>query len=518
MSGAPPSRRLARRIAMVLALVVISAGCRGAVKREIHPVTPEGLRAVEKSSTKHLKAHLKSGELLVFDEWSFTQGGIVGHGVRHSVDRSEQTRQAFREPFSNIALIETNEQRLPASAAIMAIVTGASLGLTTLCIVDPKACFGSCPTFYVAGADGELRLSAEGFSDAIAPSLEKSDVDALWGWKPAPDELRVVMRNEALETHVVRGVELLALPLGDVDEAVQMTTGEYRGVASLHAPTSCEAEQGDCTALVTSSDRQEWYSTSDGEDLGSREHIELRFEELPQGELALLLRFRQSLLTTFLFYTMLGYLGEQTGEVFAALERGVLPFDPLAEFNDAIGWIEVEAWDPTTSEWRAVGRTTEAGPLAKNTVALALPAWAGSRDVRVRLDVTRANWRFEQLAVAALGAPITPKVLRPVTAKTLAGEDVVGALHDPARTVVTMPGEEVELTFESPGAGPHAYLLRSRGYYIEWMRDEWVAEEDPVRAAIMMASPRRALRLLAPEFKERELQMEQVFWGSKYER
>ena len=61
-----------------------------------------------------------------------------------------------------------------------------------------------------------------------------------------------------------------------------------------------------------------------------------------------------------------------------------------------------------------------------------------------------------------------------------------------------------------------ARFLESRGYYIEWMRDEWLAEEDPVRAALMTADPEGALRLLAPEFKKTEGDMEDVFWRSRY--
>ena len=50
------------------------------------------------------------------------------------------------------------------------------------------------------------------------------------------------------------------------------------------------------------------------------------------------------------------------------------------------------------------------------------------------------------------------------------------------------------------------------------MRDEWGAGEDLPRAALLFRSPRRALRLLAPEFKRSEPEMEDVFWRSRHVR
>jgi hypothetical protein len=50
------------------------------------------------------------------------------------------------------------------------------------------------------------------------------------------------------------------------------------------------------------------------------------------------------------------------------------------------------------------------------------------------------------------------------------------------------------------------------------MRDEWLVDEDPARAAMMLADPKRALRVLAPEFKKREAEMDRLFWNSRYAR
>ena len=60
-------------------------------------------------------------------------------------------------------------------------------------------------------------------------------------------------------------------------------------------------------------------------------------------------------------------------------------------------------------------------------------------------------------------------------------------------------------------------FLETRGYYLEWMRSEWLAEEDRRMAAGMFLDPAGSLRRLAPAFKAAEPALEASFWGSKYE-
>jgi hypothetical protein len=96
-------------------------------------------------------------------------------------------------------------------------------------------------------------------------------------------------------------------------------------------------------------------------------------------------------------------------------------------------------------------------------------------------------------------------------------EEAREELIDPARTLVTLPGDEYTMVYRLP-EDPERFelFLESRGYYLEWMRDEWIAEENPARAAMMFVDPDRALRAMAPEFKRGEAEMEASFWGSRY--
>src|SRR5205823_7679339 len=74
-----------------------------------------------------------------------------------------------------------------------------------------KVIFGSCPTVYADTGTGP-ELQAEGFSYAIAPLLEQRDVDALRVRPDSGGVLRLELRNEALETHFINSIQLLAVP------------------------------------------------------------------------------------------------------------------------------------------------------------------------------------------------------------------------------------------------------------------------------------------------------------------
>src|SRR5262249_10109553 len=145
-------------------------------------------------------------------------------------------------------------------------------GFAVFCLTHTKSCFGSCPTFYVDG-----QLLAEGFSDAVAPALEATDLDALWRVQPSGRELALRMTNEALETHVVQHVRLLAAPRPPGGRVVATQTGELYGATGLASPTRCAAEEGDCTAAVRELDGRERFGTTDEHDLAARELIELEF-------------------------------------------------------------------------------------------------------------------------------------------------------------------------------------------------------------------------------------------------
>ena len=134
------------------------------------------------------------------------------------------------------------------------------------------------------------------------------------------------------------------------------------------------------------------------------------------------------------------------------------------------------------------------GPLATDVVVVPLPADATGR---IRLRLARGHWRIDYLASARLGARVEPFAVEP---------SVAGArTFQPAQApLVTRPGDVHTYAFSlPPDAGRYELFLESQGYYLEWMRDEWLPEENPARAAQLVLNPEQLLRDVAPEFKKR---------------
>ncbi|MCK5652049.1 MAG: hypothetical protein KAJ42_11755, partial [Gemmatimonadetes bacterium] len=452
---------------------------------------------------------------------------LDGYGVRYAVDRTPGSPRDISLPLDSIALLEANRRRTVSRFAMsgLSVWTVLSTGVVVMCTADPKACFGSCPTFYLEDGASE-ELVAEGFSSSIARVLEERDVDML----PVPAgpgrDYSLLMRNEAPETHAVRWLRLLAVPRTSGRSVYLTTQGGFREGSPVLEPTVCRADgmadTNGCTSMVRAPDGFEYFSSSDSLDLATRELVELEFPNLPVGEeVGILIRGRASLLSTFLFYQSIAYLGEDAGEWLAALERG----DPglasrVMGLPRALGTVDVLM--KRGEEWEEVGSFGEAGPIASDEQVVGLGTHPGG-PVRVRLRMAKGAWRIDRVGLVQLGETLEPLVLHPTGVEPVSGdtpdEVALSRLLDPNRHLVTQRGDAYRIHFRLPANEPDlALFLDSRGYYYEWMRGEWAGEENPAMAALIFSDPEAALRRMAPTFKAREAGMEETFWSSRFRR
>jgi hypothetical protein len=417
-----------------------------------------------------------------------------------------------------VAVFETNKISPSESITALSVLTGASLALTGYCLTMPKACFGSCPTFYAPTGTDTL-LQAEGFSSSIAPSLERTDVDALYRAEATGGSFDLRMTNEALETHVVRTANLLAVPRPAGGRTVQATDGTFWQVRDLRPPTACAAPEGRCRPEVARFDGRERYSRADSTNLATKETLTLTFDAVPNRRVGLIVGARQTLLTTYLLYQTLAYMGEDVGSWMARLERNQENIRQ-ADVKELLGGIEVWAPASENDAWTKVGEVGEHGPLATDVHFLPLPPSPDST-VTLQLRLTKGNWRLDYLALAGLGRRVEPRRLSPaaVTRNGTPAPEARSKLLDSTKTLVTFPGDEYTLSYDLPTGGTsHELFLESRGYYLEWMREKWTEETNPERVADMLFAPERMMRTLAPEFKAVEPEMEEAFWNSRYER
>jgi len=128
-------------------------------------------------------------------------------------------------------------------------------------------------------------------------------------------------------------------------------------------------------------------------------------------------------------------------------------------------------------------------------------------------------WRIDYIALVELIEQVKPERIYPyvVLKDSLEDKEALLTLLDPEKFLITFPGDNYILKYKLPEKhGDYELFLESRGYYLEWMREEWIKEENPFLLAEMIFSPERTLKRLAPEFKRIESQMEEIFWRSKY--
>jgi hypothetical protein len=507
-----------------LLLVAILVGCSGfeTVKREL--TAPSAFQKLSESQLKDmqkkspfLKAHMQNGNVYVLKTWFIDslRQQVIGEGTLFNARCDTLMQGPFQVGLDSVAIFETNVLKTSGTVTALTVFTGITAAIAVYCISNPKACFGSCPTFYVSDGDS-LRLQAEGFSASIAPSLEATDVDALYFASASGKNLDIEMRNEALETHVVRYVNLLAVPKTKHHRIFADLAGRFWDSPMQISPFSAKGPEGDCLTPLLYADHHERYSRADSTDLSTKEIIELEFADVPDQACGLVIGCRQTLLSTYLLYQTYAYMGNNAGYWFAQIERRKIK-ENQNSIKKILGGIEI-LYQDAPGEWKAMGQINEQGPLATDFHLVPLDRIT-NKTAKIRLRMTKGNWRIDYVTLALLMPPVQAIRLRPqIVLKNGRFDDHARAmLWDPAKALTTLPGDTYTLRYKLPeGMDGYELFLESRGYYLEWIRKEWIAEENPYLLAEMFFNPQAALKGLAPEFKRVEAEMEDCFWRSRY--
>jgi hypothetical protein len=471
-----------------------------------------------------LKAHMRNGDVYIFgEEWlvDTITNELVAYGAHYDFNRNKKAEQICKLPLDEVAIFETNmkiDTHKNGKIAALSILAALDVGLGIVCLTTPKACFGSCPTFYMDPTQDFHYSDAEGFSNAIAPCLEYTDIDALNN--PSVDGLfSITMKNEAQETHCVNDLQLLAYPRSAGQRVFHSRSDKFYLCEGSVPPTLAVGSEGECTALVSNRDGIERFRLANETDLATREEVILEFEN-PVGadQLGLVVSFRQTMMTTYFIYSAIGYMGNEVGDIFASLETSD---NPKGQFGgglyEELGDLEVEVWHEASQAWIEQGGWYETGPIAVNEQIIPLNYHAGSA-LRVRLTMTEGLWRIDHAALTQIIEEVEPVSLSPISI-SLGGQDYSKGkklLSNPEDYIISMPGDEFLFDFEMPQAGQdYELFLSSTGYYLEWMRSEWIKDKDLWELRSMLKNPAQYLRDQASYYKTYESQIEADFWNSR---
>jgi hypothetical protein len=475
-----------------------------------------------------LKAHISNGDVYLFHKgWKISddKSKINGNFVDHYNAKRVLVSSGFKEvAVADIILLETNLPATNLDAAYLldlGVITIVDAIITTYCISNPKACFGSCPTFYFEEDEPLFSSRAEGFSSSVVPSLEKGDVDALDNALIRGRDFSLVMKNEALETHAVNKIELLAVPREAGTRVFHDARGDFYLCTPARPPVMASGPEGNILEALSVSDGQERYSLTDPNDLKTKETLELTFgTEMMTGPKGLVLSFRQTLLPTFLFYSALSYMGDEASDILAGVETNPFMRKEMENSFTLLGGIDVFAWNEKSSQWQKIQTLSEAGPIARNLQIVPLPgSFDGQHTLNIRLQMSKGLWRLDYCGVAGVIKTVVPYSLS-VQDIDKNGERENTLLKniqsDDQQYLLSLPGDRYKLHFVLPGENQdYELFLYSGGYYLEWIRKEWLPGKDVDRLRKMVRGDEKTWNELAREFKQMEPSMEAAFWGSR---
>jgi len=137
----------------------------------------------------------------------------------------------------------------------------------------------------------------------------------------------------------------------------------------------------------------------------------------------------------------------------------------------------------------------------------------------VKLLLNKGLWRIDYLAIADIVDYPDPVKLYPNYIRYTGADNpgLVGSLlDDDERYVVSFPGDVYEMGFLLPAEkNSYELFLLAKGYYLEWIREDWLKGKDIGRLRKIAMDDKKAWEELSLEYKLNESGMEEVFWDSK---
>ena len=513
-------------ISSLALLIIVINSCSTYLFRENYISTNALIHKTSKSDTKlYLKIHLKNGDVCILtDTWVIdsTKNTVSGNGTRFNFNRYALYDGKISVPIDSVAIFETNKKlNNPESArvATLAVLASVDVIVGLICLTNPKACFGSCPTFYINEKDNFHYADAEGFTNAISPSMEYGDIDALNNKTIKDNLFSITMKNEALETHCVNDVKLLAYPRNKNERVFHTPDDKFYLCQNIYTLDKAKATEGEVTSLLKNDDKQERFSLADADNLNTKEEILFNFNNVNNtSDLGLIINFRQTLLTTYLFYSAMGYMGDNVGDIFAKLETDK---DIRADFNSTtkvLGNIEVYVFNDLKKNWIKTGEISETGPIAINKQFLPLNYTPSDKNIKMKIVLNKGLWRIDYLALTNIKKNVKPLEISPnsILNKGKIDNNALTLINDPAKYLVSMPGSEYKFNFILPEKNQdYELFLFSKGYYLEWMRQHWLKDKDIDKLKQMVYKPEAYLKSVTKDYKLYETKMEEDFWNSK---
>lgn len=472
----------------VVPLLVVVSACIISRGVQVEPVErPAAGDSVTVNSP--VKAHLINGSTVLFSNGlRVAHDSAWGSGIRYDLALRDSTAVDVL-PLDSVVGMEAYRTHVDVAKTVLysTLLQAAAVGtaVAIACAADPK-CFGSCPTFYADSA-GTPVLEAEGFSYSIAPLFEARDVDRLRFPADSAGVVRLEVRNEAFETHYINHLELLEVRHAAGELAFPDQLNQPFVLSQVAAPLVAVDRSGhDVRRQLDDADGDVYHtpatvlSHARAEDLD--DWIDLAVAAPRDADsIAVVLRLRNSLLNTILFYDMmLGDPGARSIDWVGYDLQKVGPAVELARWYQRHMGMDIAVLQQ--GRWRSVAHLKDTGPVAWKDVAIAIPT-LGQDTVRIRLRFPADNWRIDRIGVAGRfrrlhgGPMIHPvSIVRDAQERvdTNARSTISAADH---RYLEVSSGQRFTVEFQTGVTGSdtaRTFFLASQGYYTEWVRSGWL--------------------------------------------
>lgn len=481
----------------------------------------ELIHKAKRDTSTFLKAHLYNGQVYIFDPYWIVDTithHIAGQAKIYTIARKLKDEGYVKLHTDSVAVFESNNllkiknnRRLAAKA----IITSADVFLGAVCLSMPKVCFGSCPTFYIDDDSSVMSARAEGFSNAISPKLEYADTDDLRYSSYGGDTLTLIMKNEALETHIVKGLKVLAVPKKPGEQVFQHKKNRFytcQDVKSLQGVTPLPQSE---LINLKYEDNQAYRPAADERNLVTKDTIILDFGNPDFRNTGLIVTFRQSLLTTYMLYHAIGYMGDEYSDFMAKLETSSHLKQRISDvLYESMGGIEIYTYSDGAWKWSET--LYETGPIAHNTLISPID----ERTEKIKLVMNKGLWSIDFIGLATEIKQVYALESKNISIEKT-GKDaalLMNNWNNPEDYLVSMPGDKYHVKWVIPGSieSSNALFLEARGYYIEWMRSNWLNDKNLKQLNVLLRQPKKWLKNQTRDFKKYESSMEKDFWNSRY--
>jgi len=449
------------------------------------------------------KAHLIDGAVVIFPSGIELDSSRVyarpgSTGLRYPLGFTGMPGPVSSVLLDSVGFLEQYNRRFDVPSCLLslpAVATGAAAGLAVLLV----AIFGSCPTVY--SWDGaKYVLEAEAFSYSVSRTTAAGDLDRLDELHTDSGAVRLLLTNEALETHHINELSLLAVDHSADFEAFPTDAGRVLLFGLPQAELRAVNRLGrDVTAEIASRDDR-WYATDSAltaqlPDSAVHDWLDLSVP-IPQGsrKLVMALRYRNTLLNTALLYDVM--LADQGARALDWQARDLNnPFYLWRFGNWYSRHFRIHVKVPRGNGMREVKLIRDTGPITWHLTAFELPVTPGET-AHFRLETIADNVHLDWVGASFQTAPCRPV---PVGCREIeqSGEALPDLLPLFAATdhreLVTGPGESYTLTFDAPPATgeKRTWFVKTHGWYSEWLRGHDLGRE-PVALDLSDASVRRA--------------------------